>query len=102
LKYVKRLVGLPGEAVFIKDGAIWVNGAKLDPPESVRHVKYAPHGDIGLPENPWKLQQGECIVLGDFPQIAADSRYFGIVPDGNIEGVVTVRYWPYSRWHIWR
>jgi signal peptidase I len=102
-KYVKRLVGLPGEVVFIKDGAIWVNGAKLDPPESARHIQYKTSPDYpGSPDQPWELKAGECVVLSDFPQTGSDSRYWGPVSEATIEGVVSVRYWPLARWHVWR
>ena len=40
VKYVRRLIGLPGEEVLIKDGAIWVNGAKQTPPESIVKLEF--------------------------------------------------------------
>jgi signal peptidase I len=108
MKYVSRLVGLPGEVVFIKDGALWVNDTKLEPPADVGAVRYvteleAGHGvPTGSPEKPWNLQAGECVVLGDFGLRASDSRFWGPVPEKNIEAVATIRYWPPSRWHVWR
>jgi signal peptidase I len=107
IKLVKRLLGLPGEKVFIKESAVWVNGTKLAPPQEIAHLQY-PAGDempvhaSGSPDEPWELKENECIVLGDFTQRSADSRPWGPVPFSSIEGVATARYWPLSRWHVWR
>jgi signal peptidase I len=108
LQYAMRLVGMPGEQVFLKDGAIWVNGIKLTPPESIADLKYstdfedAQSAPMGSPDQPWNLQEDEFCVLGDFTSRSNDSRYWGPVPRSNIEGVVTIRYWPISRWQVWR
>jgi signal peptidase I len=108
VKYVKRLAGLPGEEVFIKDGAIWVNGVRLTPPESIANLEYTTEIEgampmqFGSPDQPWQLGQDEFCVLGDFSVRASDSRFWGPVPRANIEGVVTLTYWPVERWRIWR
>ncbi len=82
ITYVKRLVGLPGEEVFIKDGCVWINGQRVEPPESLRGLEYVteiPHMPVemtmwGAPDRPAKLGADEYFVLGDFSQQAADSR----------------------------
>jgi signal peptidase I len=110
LKYVFRVIGLPGEEVLIKDGAIWVNGTKQTRPESIASLKYSAEDEggsgiqfaFGPPDRPWRLKDDEFCVLGDFPLLASDSRMWGPVPRANIEGVATVRYWPISRWQVWR
>lgn len=106
-KYVARLVGLPGETVFIEDGSIWVDGVKQPLPEAIGKWSYSttlddnlPAGAFGTKDNPWKLKGDECCTLGDFGWRAADSRFSGPVPVQNIEGVVTLRYWPPSRWSV--
>jgi signal peptidase I len=38
--YVMRLVGLPGETIHIEDGAVWADGKRLTPPDSLRGVRY--------------------------------------------------------------
>ena len=119
VNYVDRLVGLPGETVFINDGAVWINGQKLDPPPSLAGLKYVtelPHMPpfmhvAGTPDSPAKLGPDEYFVLGDFSLLSMDSRVFQkaapghpayAVPESYIIGVVTHIYWPPSRWRILR
>ena len=112
-RLVHRLVGLPGEEVVIKEGAIWINGEKLTPPEPISLLQYTTElsgfgpgknlpTDWGSSEKPIRLKDDEFCVLGDFSLRSNDSRVWGPVPRANIEGVVTLRYWPISRWHVWR
>jgi signal peptidase I len=107
IKYMMRLVGLPGETVYIKDGAVWANDARLDPPPELAGLRYDAEMrgtpvPQGTPENPWHLGPDEYCVLGDFSQRAADSRYWGPVPGSDIEGVLGLRYWPVARWALFR
>lgn len=97
--YAMRLVGLPGEVVFVRDGAVWADGVRLDPPPTVADVRYAADpGGLGSPEEPWRLAADEVCVLGDFPARSSDSRAWGPVPRANLEGVVVLRYYPPARW----
>jgi signal peptidase I len=107
VKYLMRLVGLPGETVVIKEGAVWIDGVKQTPPAEIATLEYTSAEFAGPTEfateaNPLKLSAGECFVLGDFPRASADSRYDGPVPWENIEGVLGLRYYPLGRWKLWR
>jgi signal peptidase I len=107
IKYVDRLVGLPGETVFVKEGTIWADGKRLELPAELAGLRYDSELDIvggqfGPEDRPWKLGPNEYVVLGDFTQRASDSRDWGTVPGENIEGVVTLTYWPPARWRIFR
>jgi signal peptidase I len=110
--FCKRLVGLPGETVTIRDGAVWVDGKKQTPPESCRGIEYLDH--VGQwPEEVWggeakpaKLGPDEYFVLGDFSAYARDSRFWErgapghppyAVPGSYIIGVATHLYWPMDR-----
>jgi signal peptidase I len=111
--YVKRLVGLPGEKLEIRDGAIWINGEKQEPPEAIRGIHFSPtienNGRVfsGLGSAPVQLKSGEYFVLGDFVEQAADSRLWEqgapgyppyAVPESHVIGVAINIYWPISRW----
>ena len=115
--YIKRLVGLPGEEITIRDGKVYANGKPLTPPESIRRIEYAsdmnlPQGAMwGAPDNPAKLADDEYFVLGDFSMRSFDSRIWEkgaagrspfAVPESHLRGVVTHIYWPMSRWRAFR
>lgn len=82
----KRIVGLPGETIQIRDGQIWVDGAELPEYADV-------HGNVGyagLAENPIELGEGEYFVMGDNHNASDDSRTpeMGSVAAGDIYGKV--------------
>jgi signal peptidase I len=96
-----RVVGLPGETVVIRDGVIWVNGAKQEQPADIAKLKYTTHGTspdgFGSPDRPATLGPDEFFVMGDFPRRAPDSRIWGPVPRKDITGVVSLVYFPLNR-----
>jgi signal peptidase I len=106
IRYVTRLVGLPGEMVAIKDNAVWINGTRAPPPADIAALTYLPHPDpLGAPDGgpaEWALGPDDYFVLGDFTTNSSDSRDWGPVPRANLEAVATLIYWPPSRWRILR
>lgn len=68
--YVKRIVGLPGETVAIKDGRVLING---EPIESPMQIVYDAAGRHGV-RNPCRLGNDEYFVLGDNSPASDDSR----------------------------
>lgn len=114
IMYIKRLIGLPGETIVIRDGAVWANGQKLEPPPELLGIKYyleelrhyGMHQLAGSESHPAILGSDEYFVLGDFTAAAADSRYWEkgapdhppyAVPADHITGVVTHLFWPWER-----
>jgi signal peptidase I len=116
--YVMRLVGLPGETIHLEDGAVWINGEKLTPPESLQGIEYSSPSVRGTrfqfsgsAERPAKLADDEYFVLGDFSEMSNDSRLWlqgapghnpFAVPQSYLQGVVTHIYWPPERWRALR
>jgi len=111
-KFCHRLVGLPGETVTIRDGAVWIDGKKQTPPDSCKGIEYLdriegwPMDLWGSEAKPAKLGPDEYFVLGDFSGRAKDSRLWQkgapghppyAVPASHVVGVVTHIYWPPSR-----
>ena len=74
--YVKRVVGLPGETVQIRDGSVYIDGVFLEEPEEFDKMI-----DAGIAENELTLAVDEFFVLGDNRNSSEDSR------SGNIGGV---------------
>lgn len=107
--YVKRLVGLPGEEVIVKEGKVWINGEPQTPPPEIAELKYleagekmefAPDRRWATADRPTKLRDDEYFVLGDFSNRSMDSRYNGPITRDDLAGVVSVIYWPLDRWRI--
>ena len=82
---IKRIVGLPGETVEIRNGAIWVNGKKIKEKYKATEIE-----DVGVLEEPMTLGKSEYFVLGDDRQNSEDSRMadVGNVKRSEIEGKV--------------
>lgn len=101
--YVQRLIGLPGEKIEIKEGAVWINGSQWTPPAGLEGLTYhAEPLDRDREPRSWELGPDDFFVLGDFTTNSSDSRDWGPVPRANLVGVATVIYWPPSAWRILR
>lgn len=84
--YVKRVIGLPGDTVQIKDGIVYVNGGEYKETTEVSRME-----DAGLAANEIKLEEDEYFVLGDNRNNSEDSRYVNI---GNVkEEYIIGRAW---------
>jgi signal peptidase I len=89
--YIKRIVGLPGEKVSMRNGFVLVNGVSLVEP-------YLRPGHRGHESGDWARIAGEgYFVLGDNRTMSCDSRRWGLVPRDNIVGRAEVIYWPPNR-----
>lgn len=90
--YIKRVIGLPGDHVQIKDGKVYLNGEEYDEPylqddvETTNMGKYI-FTDLVVPDN--------CVfAMGDNRDYSTDCRSFGCIPLDKIEGKVWIRFWP--------
>ena len=93
--YIKRVIGLPGEHIQIKEGAVYINGEKLEEdylqPGIVTDVTGVGYEDFIVPEN--------CVfAMGDNRNHSTDCRNFGCIPLEKIESTVVIRIWPLSKW----
>jgi signal peptidase I len=92
--YVKRVIGLPGETVDVHDGAVWIDGKKLEENYTIGRTE-APMrsqliGDFaGLP---FKVPENCYFVMGDNRENSLDSRYWGCVPRNDILGTPVLIY----------
>jgi len=87
--FVKRLIGLPGDEVELRD-RLYVNGMPLDEP-------YLNGAAAGPQFGPVTVPEGEYFLMGDNRYQSCDSREFGTVPRESITSRVVAIYWPLDR-----
>lgn len=93
--YIKRVIGLPGERVQIADGKVYINGKELDESEYLQDDVYT--DSYGGEFTNLVVPEGYLFVMGDNRSKSADSRRFGCIPIEKIEGTVSIRFWPFSK-----
>ncbi|OGC24085.1 signal peptidase I [candidate division WOR-1 bacterium RIFOXYB2_FULL_42_35] len=86
---IKRLMGLPGETLIIKDGIVFVNDKEIKETHAM-NSDYADFGPVIIPDDSY-------FVLGDNRPASADSRYWGFLPKKNLIGPAFLRLWPLNK-----
>lgn len=94
VSYIKRVIGLPGDHIVIKDGNVYRNDEKLDE-EYIRDevktdVQEEEYADVIVPE-------GTIYVMGDNREQSKDSRSFGCIPYERVNGYLVCRIWPLNK-----
>jgi signal peptidase I len=93
--FIKRVIGLPGDTVDIRDGDVFINGTKINEPYLYSTAPGAPpQPTTASNESRWVIPSGEVFLMGDHRQNSADSRVFGPVEESNVIGRAWLRYWP--------
>ena len=87
--FVKRIIGLPGEEVELRQGTVYIDGVPLEEP-------YLRERDTSTTE-PIVMREKEYFVLGDNRRSSNDSRNWGGMPEENVLGKVWVVYWPFPQ-----
>jgi signal peptidase I len=89
--YIKRVIGVPGDGVEVKEGTVYVNGKPLA--ESYVPAEYRDHMSMARRTVPPE----QFFVLGDHRSSSNDSRSWGFVPRSFIYGKAVFVYWPLDR-----
>jgi signal peptidase I len=90
--FIKRVIGLPGDVVEVRDGHTYVNGRALVEPYIMSAPRYT------MP--PVRVPEGQYFVLGDNRNDSSDSHVWGTVPWYDIVGQAWVSYWPLGDWQF--
>jgi len=84
-RFIKRVIGLPGDTVTIREGQVLINGSILEEPYLAEEPRY--HGE-------WRIAPNEVFVLGDNRNNSSDSQNWGPLDINEIIGKATLVYWP--------
>jgi len=90
-EYIKRVIGLPGDEVYITNKQVFVNGQLLNEPYIAEAPQY-----FGT----WRVPENSLFVLGDNRNDSSDSHDWEFVPMQNVVGKALVVYWPPSAWDL--
>ena len=90
-EYIKRVIGLPGNRVAVKDGRVYVN----DQPLSENYIAAPP-----AYQNNWEVPANTLFVLGDNRNNSSDSHNWGPVPMSYVVGKAFFVYWPLETWGL--
>ncbi|HEX8024817.1 MAG TPA: signal peptidase I [Candidatus Limnocylindrales bacterium] len=91
--FVKRVIGLPGDHVELRDGVVYVNGVALSEPYTFADGA-DPRTDPLSDTSSWVVPAGDLFLLGDHRNDSEDSRAFGPVAISDVIGRAWLRYWP--------
>ncbi len=90
--YIKRVIGVPGDTVEIRQGVVYVNGVRLNEP----YIKQVP----GYSLAPETIPRDKYFVLGDNRVNSNDSHNGWVVPKQNLVGKAWLSIWPPGRWGL--
>jgi signal peptidase I len=103
--FIKRVIGLPGETVEIRNKKVYIDGEPLDepyvqfldPPRSPDDPEYGLRSE-GVRDNwgPRVVPEGHLLVLGDNRDNSRDSRFWGFLPRDQVKGRALIVYWSYD------
>ncbi|MHB8481983.1 MAG: signal peptidase I [Nitrospiria bacterium] len=89
IPFVKRVIGVEGDSVEIKNGKVYVNNKPLDESYIKEHPRYH--------MSPIKVPENYLFVLGDNRNNSHDSHIWGFVPLQNVKAKAMFRFWPFNR-----
>jgi signal peptidase I len=102
--FIKRVIGLPGETVELKEKKVYINGQPIDepyvhfllPPSSQSEFSEHTTSDVREKYGPVTVPERHFFVMGDNRDNSQDSRYWGFLPRDYVKGRALVIYWSYD------
>ena len=102
-RYIKRVIGLPGDSVKMENDVLYINGKPMEEPYLEENEQTIPlvnmTGDFTLKEltGVSSVPKGTLFVLGDNRLNSKDSRYFGFITEESVIGEVKFRFYPFEK-----
>lgn len=97
--YIKRVIGLPGDQLEVREGQVFVNGEQIDQPFLQGASTYCVAG-YACQGGPVTVPEGEIFVMGDNRNNSSDSREWGPLPLDRVVGQAWVIYYPVTEWGL--
>jgi signal peptidase I len=88
---IKRVIGLPGDTVWVREGVVYVNDQLVVEP----YIAQTP-----LYNGNWLVEDDHLFVLGDNRNNSNDSKDWGLLPMENLVGKAVLIYWPPPMWNV--
>ncbi|RFU60758.1 signal peptidase I [Peribacillus glennii] len=103
-KYIKRVIGMPGDTIKVKNDVLYINGKKFDEPYLKANKEKIP-GNATLTEDftlknytgEYKVPAGKLFVMGDNRLYSNDSRIFGFIPMDSVIGEAKFQFYPLNQ-----
>ncbi|GAM10905.1 signal peptidase I [Geobacter sp. OR-1] len=101
--FIKRVIGVPGDEIQVRDKTVYVNGAPYLNPHEVHKEKavlareQAPRDNFG----PVRVPANSYFMMGDNRDRSYDSRFWGFIKEGDIKGKALLKYWSWDS-DAWR
>jgi signal peptidase I len=102
--FIKRVIGLPGETLEVKNKKVYINGQPidepyvhfLDPPQGAAAYSEITSSDQRERYGPVPIPEGKYFMMGDNRDNSQDSRYWGLLSREDVKGRAVMIYWSYE------
>jgi signal peptidase I len=102
--FIKRVIGLPGETLEVREKKVYINGKPLDepyvhflqPPTTSSELSEVTSYDVRERYGPVTIPSDQYFMMGDNRDNSQDSRYWGFMPRDLVKGKALVIYWSYE------
>ena len=96
--FIKRVIGVGGDTIAVKNGVVWLNGNPMDDPHAHREVGDSDRSAVSPRDNfgPVTVPAGKLFMMGDNRDRSYDSRFWGFVDLNDVEGRAMIIYLPWN------